>query len=75
MDDGPTGHGRRVYRSAAVRRSVALTSVREADFTGYMGEAKTYAGGCHCGKAIDVRCLDGVDIGALKPTPDDGRSR
>jgi len=24
--------------------------------------------------AVNVRCLDGVDIGALKPTPVDGRS-
>jgi hypothetical protein len=25
--------------------------------------------------AINVRCLDGIDFGALKPTPVDGRSR
>jgi len=47
---------------------VALTAAHEADFTGPMGEAKTYAGGCHCGR---VR----VDIGALKLMPFDGKSR
>jgi len=26
-------------------------------------------------RAVNVRCLDGVDVASLRPTPFDGRSR
>jgi hypothetical protein len=54
-----------------------------------MGEPATHGGGCHCGRvryevATDLgtviecncshcRCLDGIDLAALKLTPINGR--
>jgi hypothetical protein len=33
-----------------------------------------HKGSCHCGKIAFERCLDGVDLAALRRKPFDGRS-
>lgn len=64
----------------AMRPRTPLTREAEAGSPHDMLEKKTYSGATGTGPdgapmaCVNVRCLDDVDLGALKPTQHDGKS-